>query len=79
MKTSPCPNCDGKSLYQSSEVCATGPYGPNLLPGLGGIFKSAKFHAIVCRDCGLMRLFASREAMEKLAESRKWKQVDGST
>lgn len=78
MKVSPCPNCGGNNLYRNADVGSGGPYGPNLLPGLGRFFHSAKFDLVVCRDCGLTRFFASREATEKLADAKKWKRVDGS-
>ena len=78
MRISPCPNCGGHNLYRSEEVRSGGPYGPNRLPGLGGFFKSAKFELVVCRDCGLTRFFANREATEKLADSKKWRHIDRS-
>jgi predicted nucleic-acid-binding Zn-ribbon protein len=77
MKTSPCPNCGGKNLYRTT-VESGGARGPNFLPGLGSFWVSGKFDVVVCRDCGLSRFFAGREATEKLAQSKKWKHVDGS-
>ena len=75
MKISPCPNCGGKNLYLSRAVSAGGGYAPNYLPGLGGFFRSERFHVVLCRDCGLTRFFARREAMEKLADSGQWERV----
>ncbi len=72
----PCPNCHGTTLYESGELSAhTGQHGENLLPGLGSFCRFARFTIVVCRDCGLMRFFASRQATAKLKESRKWRPV----
>lgn len=71
-----CPNCGGNNLYRSEPVSAGGGYAPNYLPGLGGFWCSAKFELVICRDCGLTRFFANREATEKLADSKRWKRVD---
>jgi len=35
----------------------------------------ANFRLILCKDCGLTRFFASREAREKVAESKKWERI----
>ena len=75
MQTSPCPNCGGKDLYRSRAVSAGGGHAPNYLPGLGGFFAAEKFHLVMCRDCGLTRFFARREATEKLSESNKWERL----
>ena len=71
--TVPCPNCGGNTLYQRTDVSSGGSHGPELLPDLGRWFDSAKFTAVVCRDCGLTRLFAQPEARAKLKDSKKWK------
>lgn len=52
-----------------------GGYGPDLLPGAGSLFVSARVEAIVCTDCGLIRYFASRDALRKIAGNDKWKRV----
>ena len=69
---SPCPNCQGKRLYESQDVSAGGGYAPNYLPGLGGFWTAEKFRVVLCQDCGLTRLFAREQAMKKLPESKKW-------
>jgi predicted nucleic-acid-binding Zn-ribbon protein len=74
----PCPNCGGHTLYQGPETSAGGGHAPDVLPGLGGFFRSARFSLVVCRDCGLMRFFASKPALLKLKESRRWKAVSPS-
>lgn len=74
-RTSSCPECGQGNLYTSREVSAGGGHAPNYLPGLGGFFASPKFTVIVCRDCGLTRFFASKEARAKLADSEKWRRL----
>ncbi len=72
----PCPNCQGRTLYASRELSSwTGQHGPDYLSGLGSFFKAARFVVVVCRDCGLMRYFASPKATAKLKESKKWRPV----
>lgn len=71
-RTTPCPHCGGNTLYRSQEVAAAGSHGPDLLPGLGRLFRGAKFVIVVCRDCGLTRFFAQPEARARLKESKKW-------
>ncbi len=74
-----CPNCGGRTLYVSPEIRSGGGHAPDYLPGLNpGIFKSAKFTLVVCRDCGLTRWFASAQALEKLGEAEKWQLVTAS-
>ncbi len=68
----PCPGCGGSSLYQNRDVESRGGYGPDLLPGLGGFVRSAKFVVVVCSTCGLTRFYAQLEAREKLGDSKKW-------
>ena len=73
---SPCPSCDGGNLFETvKDVSAGGGYAPNYLPGLGGLFVAEKFSVVICADCGLTRLFATRRAREKVRESAKWKRV----
>ena len=74
-RNSNCPECGQGNLYSSGEVSSGGGYAPNYLPGLGGVFASAKLNVVVCRDCGLTRFFASRAAREKLPESGKWRKA----
>ena len=76
MIVSPCSNCSGDNLYRSKPVSAAGGYGPNLLPGLGTFWVAANFEIVVCGDCGLTRLFASGEALQKLPQSKKWTRIE---
>jgi predicted nucleic-acid-binding Zn-ribbon protein len=74
MRTNECPECGGRNLYETN-VSAGGGYSPNYLPGLGGLWGSAKFRVILCRDCGLTRWFAPEDARRKVGESKKWTRV----
>ena len=69
--TSTCPECGHGNLYESCDV-STGGMGSNLLPGLEGVFFYGKLRVVVCEGCGLMRLYAAPDALEKLSESGKW-------
>ena len=75
MNLSPCPQCESSEVFQSEPVSAGGGHAPNFLPGLGHWYAAAKFRLVICRSCGLTRFFASPEALEKLAETDKWKIV----
>ena len=56
MTVSKCPNCGSSDLYRSvHETSANGGFGPRLLPELSW----GRFRVVVCKDCGLTRLFAS--------------------
>ena len=58
-----CPSCGGSRLYRSAQhTDASGMLGPNLLP------KSSpgRFRVVVCKDCGLMSLFARMLDIEGL-------------
>jgi predicted nucleic-acid-binding Zn-ribbon protein len=72
----PCPNCSGSNLYRSKRAISSGGgYAPNYLPGLGGFFIAGRFQLVVCRDCGLTRFFANRDAIERLADSPRWERA----
>jgi predicted nucleic-acid-binding Zn-ribbon protein len=71
MGVSPCSNC-GSSDLRSTATDAIGSVAENLLPGASGLFRPAKFDVVVCCNCGLTRLFAHREAIDKLANSALW-------
>ncbi len=76
MNTNPkqCPECGGATLYHNT-VKSAGPYGPALLPGLGGFLNFAQFKVIVCGDCGLTRFYAEPDALAKLPKARAWKRA----
>jgi predicted nucleic-acid-binding Zn-ribbon protein len=73
--SSTCPECGHSNLYSSAEVSAGGGYAPNYLQGLGGFLSTPKFTVVVCKDCGLSRFFASKEARDKLSVSDKWRKI----
>jgi predicted nucleic-acid-binding Zn-ribbon protein len=67
-----CPECGGKNLHRSAPTGAAGGYGPDLLPGLGKLFSSAEFTAVLCADCGLVRYYATQDTLARLGASSKW-------
>ena len=75
MNPASCPDCKGRNLYEGPRVSAGGRHAPNYLPGLGKWWRAETFHLVICRDCGLTRFFASKEARDKLADSPKWKRL----
>ena len=76
MRISACPGCGGANLYRSIKpVGSGGGHAPNYLPGLGSFLRTARFDVVVCRDCGLTRLYAAAEALEKLGDSPRWERV----
>jgi predicted nucleic-acid-binding Zn-ribbon protein len=74
-KIAPCPNCGSTQLYRSPAISSGGGHAPNFLPGLGGVFRSARFEIVLCRDCGLTRFFAHPDARANLSASEKWRPV----
>ena len=46
-----------------------------LLPGLGFFGDHSEFRVVVCRTCGLMRLFASSDAIDHVETSKYWTRV----
>lgn len=78
----PCPECSSYEVYcyerniaANSNTIKGG--GPNLLPGLGSNWLfNAQFLPVVCKNCGLVRFYASEEAREKLESSGHWELID---
>ena len=70
-----CPECGGANLFSQDGISVRGGYGPDLLPGAGSLFVSAKVKAVVCVDCGLVRYFASQNDLRKIADSDKWRRL----
>ena len=70
-----CPECGGTHLVSQGDIGVRGGYGPDLLPDAGSLFSSPKVKAVVCTDCGLIRYFASQDALRKIAASDKWKRL----
>lgn len=72
----PCPICKSDEIYQYKEYFQYSGLGEELLPKLGkGMFGVAAICPFVCGDCGNIRLMASSETREKLAESEHWKKI----
>lgn len=69
-----CPECGGDNVFAHNEIGARGGYGPDLLPGLSGIFSiyGAKMRVVLCKDCGLMQFYASNEALAKVGTETGW-------
>jgi transcriptional regulator with XRE-family HTH domain len=73
MKT--CPECNSKEVYQYKGEVETATISGELLPKLGStVFSSAKVRPVVCAECGNLRLYASKDAVEKMKTSRQWRQ-----
>jgi hypothetical protein len=70
-----CVECGAKSLFVSPAAAANGGQGPELLRGLGGWLSRAKMRVVVCKACGLMRLYAEDEACDRLGNPNGWKPI----
>lgn len=70
-----CPECSGPNLVSHGGIDARGGYGPDLLPGASGVFRSAKMRVVVCKDCGSVRFFATQETLEKIRADSGWQRV----
>lgn len=71
-----CPECGGADLrFRVVESGGMGWYDLRLLPGLGGILTNAPVTVVLCRECGLVRLFAQPKALEKLDHVEGWQSV----
>ena len=71
-----CPECDSNQLYEYDGEVDTTTIGGEFLPKLGsGIFTSARVRPVLCAQCGFLKYFAAKEAIEKLSTSKHWKLV----
>lgn len=70
----PCPECGSDNIFSHGGIDVRGGYGPDLLPGTSGILVSAKMRAVVCKDCGLIRYYAGKDALEKVTKQNGWSQ-----
>ena len=71
-----CPECDSKDIYQCQDAIETTTISGELLPKLGsGMFTSAKVRPVICGNCGNLRLYVSKAAIEKMKTSEHWKAV----
>ena len=71
----PCPECKGTDLLVHDNIAARGSYGPDLLPGGGKWYAVPRMTSLVCRGCGHIRHFASKDTLERLSNDRNWKRV----
>ena len=72
----PCPECKSNNIFQYKGYIDTTTIGGELLPKLAsGMFSSAKIRPVVCVDCGFLRFYASKAALEKLEPSKHWVRV----
>jgi len=69
-----CPECGGDDL-RMTVTDSGGLHGPHLLPRLGTLTAYAPLTVVVCRACGLVRLFAQPAALDKLDGARSWQRV----
>jgi len=68
-----CPHCGSTSLYEA-QANARG-QGLDLLPGLGGFWKSGMFRVVVCSECGATQFFADEKSRAELSQNGKWKRL----
>ncbi len=74
VKVKDCPNCGGSDL-RITMADAIGDMGPDLLPGVGGLFRRSRFAVVVCCNCGLTRFFVPQEELENVKAS--WRPLQG--
>ena len=76
LQMKPCSECQSDKVYQYKKHTELGGFGGELLPGLApGNFSLARFLPVVCFDGGHIRLFAAKEARDKLEASDDWTQI----
>jgi hypothetical protein len=76
--TQQCPECHGTELYETV-IDPNHGFGPPLLPALGSFMQGARLKLLLCRSCGLLRMYASQNAREKLPDSTPWSRVEPET
>jgi predicted nucleic-acid-binding Zn-ribbon protein len=75
MAVAKCPDCGGADLYRSAQnTPANGMFGPVLLP----LSAPGRFRVVVCKDCGLTRLYASTVDTQELPRDG-WEHVSEPT
>ncbi len=70
-----CPECESANQFLRVNIDAVGLYGPDLLPGTSGFFRTPKMHAVVCKDCGFIRYFADEKALERVTAENDWEKL----
>ena len=71
MRNTKCPECGGIEIFKR-EVDSVGGYGPDLLPGVGRIFKRGKYELRVCGSCGFTRWFVPERFLKDIREKGKF-------
>ena len=74
----PCPQCHSNQVFQyRKEVDAESGLRLDLLPKLAPhILATAKLRPTVCVECGLIRLYASKDARSRLGSSNHWELIE---
>jgi predicted nucleic-acid-binding Zn-ribbon protein len=70
-----CTQCGSHNQLFHPNVDAMGAYGPNLVPGGGGLITQPKIHVVVCKDCGFIRFFATEKTLERITNSKRWERL----
>jgi hypothetical protein len=68
-----CPHCRGTDIYHR-QVDASGSYGPDLLPDIGGWLDNGHFDLYVCGSCGHAQFFVESDRLEQVR--KKWEKVE---
>lgn len=72
-----CPECNSAELYETViDPDSSLGFGPNLLPALSGFMQGARLKLVLCQSCGLLRMYASQSARERLSDSTFWSRVE---
>ena len=72
---SACVTCGGRELFATTTE-ASGPLGPDLLPGIGSILRGARLELVVCASCGHLELGLPEKSRKELAGSKKWRRLE---
>ena len=73
-----CPDCGSSKLMTRGNISGRGGYGPDLLPGTGGVFTPPKLRAVVCKDCGFLRFYVGKDTLKQVSPDNGWFPVDPS-
>jgi transcriptional regulator with XRE-family HTH domain len=72
----PCPECSSEKIYRCKDEIDTTTIGGELLPKLSSnMFSSAKVRPVICLECGYLRNYVAKSALEKLKTSDYWEPV----
>ena len=78
----PCPECNSNNVHRYKEYIdplalagSSSIFLPKLTPNFFSSGSSTKYLPVVCMDCGHVRFFASKEALNKIDSSGNWKPI----